>query len=782
MEYKFVQAVIQAQGGSGAAFSKLYSRTYKGIRIFAESLLKNEADVDRVVKDTFTEAFNGISKLSSPENFEEILYSTVAVKCLDVLGGSEKTKAEIEGYASGYEPFGEGVEIFPGSCVSSDAFCSKTEKFIENCSPVVKAIALLYYYASMPFAHISVLLECDEDTVASAVSHFNKDLTKAVKTAIPKSDDSHSSDSLSVLTVVLHKITADREVDVSRYNSLYKEIMPNVEYSEPSVEENTTLDSESIEILSERYDEQVEQEHKNSRIKDNLFSAMIAVGIIVAIIVVGLVIKTFFNKDDPGKVPNNPSSSNSGYFWSTVALSDISDIEPVNGDVAVFTDASTGLKGLINGKGKKLLSAQYAKIIKVDVSFKDTIIGVYEKSDDKEMYVVDSSYTFVSNTPSQIPYSNHYVWDNDRKVLMEVTDSGESAQAIPSSNSNVNELYAVKDKNGLYGMVNGKYNLIIPTKYQSLGEYNEGLVAAKLNGKWGYIDLNAEVVIPFVYDAPVIWEDASSAKHEKTLKFKKGMTAVRKDGKVGIIDSGNNVIVDFTYDDIVLNEGNCFIALRDNKWGLLNINESFIPTTVNRGVTTKASADDVTTLPMLRSYTVTTSGDPLRIRLSPLEGSALVGTIPNGTMINGSVEKNGWVYLTYNGKSGWASSTYLVENVTYTVPTNTTATTPPSNVTTSPQKPGTTTTTNKPTEPKTTVYWRDKYTTAPPTTSENGKININTADISELMDLYGIGRDLAQAIVNYRETNGPFKNISDIKNVDGITEDIYVGIRNNITV
>lgn len=64
----------------------------------------------------------------------------------------------------------------------------------------------------------------------------------------------------------------------------------------------------------------------------------------------------------------------------------------------------------------------------------------------------------------------------------------------------------------------------------------------------------------------------------------------------------------------------------------------------------------------------------------------------------------------------------------------------------------------------------------------NGKININTATIDELKTLTGIGDAKAKAIIEYRNKNGLFSNIEDIKKVNGISESVYAKIKENITV
>ena len=64
----------------------------------------------------------------------------------------------------------------------------------------------------------------------------------------------------------------------------------------------------------------------------------------------------------------------------------------------------------------------------------------------------------------------------------------------------------------------------------------------------------------------------------------------------------------------------------------------------------------------------------------------------------------------------------------------------------------------------------------------DGKININSASRSELMDLPGIGNVLAGRIVDYRSLYGAYSSIDDIKRVSGIGEKRFEAIRNLITV
>jgi len=58
-------------------------------------------------------------------------------------------------------------------------------------------------------------------------------------------------------------------------------------------------------------------------------------------------------------------------------------------------------------------------------------------------------------------------------------------------------------------------------------------------------------------------------------------------------------------------------------------------------------------------------------------------------------------------------------------------------------------------------------------TDSSGQIHLNQATIDELQKLKGIGEKKAQAIVEYRQKNGGFKNIDEFKNVKGIGPAIF---------
>jgi competence protein ComEA len=62
------------------------------------------------------------------------------------------------------------------------------------------------------------------------------------------------------------------------------------------------------------------------------------------------------------------------------------------------------------------------------------------------------------------------------------------------------------------------------------------------------------------------------------------------------------------------------------------------------------------------------------------------------------------------------------------------------------------------------------------------KVNINSASSDDLQKLPQIGPKVAQRIIDFRKTNGPFKKAEELMKVQGIGEKIFAKLKDLITV
>ena len=63
-----------------------------------------------------------------------------------------------------------------------------------------------------------------------------------------------------------------------------------------------------------------------------------------------------------------------------------------------------------------------------------------------------------------------------------------------------------------------------------------------------------------------------------------------------------------------------------------------------------------------------------------------------------------------------------------------------------------------------------------------GKVNLNNATLAQLDTLPGIGPAYAQRIVDYRQSHGGFKNITELKNIKGIGEKTFEKLKDLVSI
>ena len=67
-------------------------------------------------------------------------------------------------------------------------------------------------------------------------------------------------------------------------------------------------------------------------------------------------------------------------------------------------------------------------------------------------------------------------------------------------------------------------------------------------------------------------------------------------------------------------------------------------------------------------------------------------------------------------------------------------------------------------------------------TTDIKTINLNTADVTELQNLPGVGPKKAELIIQYRQEKGSFSKIEDLTEVQGIGEKTFAKIKSQLTV
>lgn len=110
--------------------------------------------------------------------------------------------------------------------------------------------------------------------------------------------------------------------------------------------------------------------------------------------------------------------------------------------------------------------------------------------------------------------------------------------------------------NGKWGYIDEQRNMVIPCRFEYVYDFSEGLARVKLNGKWGYVNKQGNTEIPFRYDF--------------AYDFSEGLAAVELNDKYGYIDRQGETVIPCRYNYVNdFSAGLARVNLK-KKWGYIN--------------------------------------------------------------------------------------------------------------------------------------------------------------------------------------------------------------------
>lgn len=162
------QQVIEAQGGSRAAFGALYESLAGDLYRMALYTLGSRQDAEDAVADTFVEAWKGIKNLREPEAFRGWIFRILSARCKRQIAKIMTRKKEID-LDSYYET---AEEAYPESATCR----AELREALESLMPEERQIVLLSVLEGYTMREIAEMLALPQGTVSSKLSRSLKKL------------------------------------------------------------------------------------------------------------------------------------------------------------------------------------------------------------------------------------------------------------------------------------------------------------------------------------------------------------------------------------------------------------------------------------------------------------------------------------------------------------------------------------------------------------------------------------------------------------------------------
>jgi len=131
-------------------------------------------------------------------------------------------------------------------------------------------------------------------------------------------------------------------------------------------------------------------------------------------------------------------------------------------------------------------------------------------------------------------------------------------------------------KDNKWGFIDGTGRMVVAPLYDDVGDYFFGGYACVKQGKkFGAIDKNGKIVIPFKYDSMehlnsnIYPDEYPDELAFKASKFNEKCFSVKSSGKWCVIDIRGNIIVPFVYSSVEFNNGYAVVE-KNEKYGIID--------------------------------------------------------------------------------------------------------------------------------------------------------------------------------------------------------------------
>ncbi|WP_205508818.1 WG repeat-containing protein [Longitalea arenae] len=245
----------------------------------------------------------------------------------------------------------------------------------------------------------------------------------------------------------------------------------------------------------------------------------------------------------------------------------------IDGDYALVE--LNGKKGVISIAEKKIIPLDYDVMTRLRSGYSSSKVffitakgGKYGIMGNDGKVVLPLQYTMITSTG----YDLVTVTKANKKGLL----STEGASVLPVEYDEIIDAdrYLLVKKAGKWGVVNRSGVFILPVEYDALTRmytsdtYNTPYLLATKNGKKGVIDaITGKPRIDFVYDDLIGYRKYS---YSSTETFNNSIIAV-KNGKYGMVEINGTVLLPFNYDDLQYMNSFLVIAGKGGKYGVVDI-------------------------------------------------------------------------------------------------------------------------------------------------------------------------------------------------------------------
>ena len=213
---ELARIVNKIRAGDSSAFSDLYDATYKSVFYHAQTILKNNEDVEDAVQEAYEQAYMNLDRLKSPEAVASWLNQIVSNISLNKVRGSKSRKEtlSLDDEDFTFEPVALDADT-PDRVLDQKGTEEIIGSFINALPHEQKTTVILYYYDDMSVGDIAKAMGCSAGTVKSRLNYARKSIEKAVREEEKRGVKLYSAMSPALLAAAIDRLANTSHVPAS---------------------------------------------------------------------------------------------------------------------------------------------------------------------------------------------------------------------------------------------------------------------------------------------------------------------------------------------------------------------------------------------------------------------------------------------------------------------------------------------------------------------------------------------------------------------------------------
>ena len=213
---ELARIVNKIRAGDSSAFSDLYDATYKSVFYHAQTILKNNEDVEDAVQEAYEQAYMNLDRLKSPEAVASWLNQIVSNISLNKVRGSKSRKEtfSLDDEDFTFEPVALDADT-PDRVLDQKGTEEIIGSFINALPNEQKTTVILYYYDDMSVGDIAKAMGCSAGTVKSRLNYARKSIEKAVREEEKRGVKLYSAMSPALLAAAIDRLANTSHVPAS---------------------------------------------------------------------------------------------------------------------------------------------------------------------------------------------------------------------------------------------------------------------------------------------------------------------------------------------------------------------------------------------------------------------------------------------------------------------------------------------------------------------------------------------------------------------------------------